>query len=95
MSLTPGERVSLDTFKQDGYDLTVTTTAGEKVYRYIIGSHHNIDFILTYTPAKSNEGDKKGCQSEIVSSAIIVPIIASSLLAVLLILRKKAAHYEK
>ena len=95
MSLTPGERVSLDIFKQDGYDLTVTTTAGEKVYRYIIGSHHNIDIILTYTPASEGEGDKKGCQSEIVSSAIIVPIIASSLLAVLLILRKKGAHYEK
>ena len=96
MSLTPGERVSLDTFKQDGYDLTVTTTDGEKVYRYIIGSNHNIDFILTYTPAKSNEGDKKGCKSEVISSVIYVPIIAGSLAVLLLILRKKkGAHYEK
>ena len=67
------------------------------------GTDYDIKSSITYTDetvsswaaVASNESDKKGCQSEIVSSAIIVPIIASSLLAVLLILRKKGAHYEK
>ena len=89
MNLQPGQRVSLDYFKQEGYDLVVTTKDGERVYRYIIGTNHNVDFILTYTPATPQPEVKKGCGGELITSAIIVPVVACSLLTLLIVLRKK------
>ena len=89
MNLQPGQRVSLDYFKQEGYDLVVTTKDGERVYQYIIGTNHNVDFILTYTPASPQPEANKGCGGELITSAIIVPVVACSLLTLLIVLRKK------
>ena len=90
MNLEPGQRISLDYFKQEGYDLEVTTKDGEKVYQYIIGSNHNIDFILTYTPASKKPETKKGCGGEITtSSLVIVPATFAISLITLIALKKK------
>lgn len=49
MNLVVGQCVELSYFAQEGYDLVVTTSEGEKVYTCIIGANRDINYILTYS----------------------------------------------
>lgn len=88
MLLEYGQRVSLDIFAQDGYDLVVTTKTGERVYQCIIGSNRNYDFILTYSRSDKKEGKSSGCGGSIVASSSVL-FIASIIGVTLLIKRRK------
>ena len=89
MLLEYGQRVSLETFAQDGYDLTVTTSDGAKVYQYIIGTNHNLDFTLTYTPTKG--GSKNINMTAIIIIAAVggTVLVAGGVVAAILIIKKR------
>ena len=57
MLLDYGQRVSLSKFAIEGYELKATTDEGETIYECIIGSNHNMNVILTYSP-KDGGGEK-------------------------------------
>lgn len=88
MLLDYGQRVSLDKFNVDGYDLKVTTKDGDTIYKNIIGSNHNLEVILTYSKASTNEKENKPS----VGGIIAISAASSTLLlsgAALFIFRKK------
>lgn len=93
MNLEPGQRVPFSYFVVDGYDLTVTTSKNEKVYKCIIGVRKNVDYILTYTVHKDDGTEKddssetKKCGGSIIMTSVILSSI--SLVGIVLLTFKK------
>ncbi|MBQ7996015.1 MAG: hypothetical protein IJ247_07395 [Bacilli bacterium] len=87
MMIKPGEFVSLSRFAVDGYDLTVTTSEGDKVYQNIIGVSRFVEYILTYTESeKKDEEEAKhsnGCSGSLIASSILTFAALGAALALL------------
>lgn len=92
MLLEYGQRVSLKDFAVNGYDLVATTTAGDTIYQYIIGTNHNFNVILTYSVHKDEGGEKKGCGGSIAISSVAT--FMASLAAALFFIRKRRGNEE-
>ena len=89
MFLEIGQRISLQYFEQDGYDLTATTSDGDKVYQCIIGVDRSINVILTYSVHKeSGGGDKKQCGG-VIEATSILSLLAISAAGILIIKKRK------
>ena len=89
MFLEIGQRISLQYFEQDGYDLTATTSDGDKVYQCIIGADRTINVILTYRVHKeSGGGDKKQCGG-VIEATSILSLLAISAAGILIIKKRK------
>lgn len=88
MLLERGQTISLERFEQDGYDLVVTTTSGDRVYKNIIGTNYNIDFVLTYSPAKGR-GMPINMVPIIVGAAAGGAVLIAGAVVLLIVLKKR------
>ena len=57
-----GQRVSLEKYEIEGYELTVRTSDNETIYQNIVGTNHNIEVILIYKSTKSEYDGLNGWQ---------------------------------
>ena len=93
MLLEYGQRVYLEDFAIDGYDLVATTSAGDTIYQCIIGTNHNLNVILTYSTHKGN-GNASGCAGSVVTGSLIISMV-SLMGLVLIIRRRKGNEHER
>ena len=70
MLLDYGQRISLDKFYIDGYEVKATTATGETIYKYIIGTNHNLEVILTYSKSGVNEEADKNYTAIIIAASV-------------------------
>ena len=91
MFLNIGQRVSLHYFDVEGYDLTATTSEGDKIYRCIIGCNRTINVILEYTVHKDQEKEatQSGCGGTIMTTSALLSAIALISTSLIIFKRKE------
>ena len=88
MLLERGQTISLERFEQEGYDLVVTTSTGDRVYQNIVGTNYNIDFILTYTRSKGN-GGQINTTAIIISASVGGALLIAGAVVLVIVLKKR------
>ena len=93
--LNIGDRVSLEDYAQEGYDVSARTTDGNKIYRCIIGTTHSINVILTYTVHIDEDEEpeqpeqKQGCGGSVEATSIISSIVLLTSIGLIFIRKRK------
>lgn len=91
MLLERGQTISLERFEQNGYNLVITTSDGNRVFKNIVGTNHNIDFILTYTPTKG-AGTPINMTVIIVAASVGGAVLVAGAVVLIIFLKKRKGN---